>query len=188
MDEPFRELTPERVARYEARRRHRPPPSLSTSDLKAILDSPDPRRAVAVRGAASREPNLWRDHITRSLHSKTSAVLDRETDSDPRGWGCHSYPSRAIRTGDFIAFFDFSGKRHTLRLAQVRGKTRTTQPTPDGRWFVAHSTVPRTRTRTLTKSLWAQLVEDGVITSRRNARRGAQLAAGKVAALRKLLR
>lgn len=184
-------LTREQVDKYEVKRKQQPRPSLSTADFRAIVGRSTrsgPRKGPARGPASRRRTALWRDYITGFFDPVTETVLERETDWDRRGWDCHSYPSPGLRNDDLVAVFDFTRRVHTLRLVRVRARTRTSIPTPDGRWFVAYSRIPRTRERRLTKGVWAQLAECGVVKSRRGARRCTLLAPGKANDLRRLLR
>lgn len=183
-------LTKQLIDKYEARRSSQPRPALSVVDIRSILGEfkGKPGAVAFSEDTPRRSAVLWRDCLTGFFGPATDAVLERETDWDRRGWDCYSYPSPALRVDDAVVVFDFSQRNQTVSLARVRAKTRTSVPTPDGRRFVAYSRFPRTRVRRLTNALWAELIEVGVVSSRKRARQCVRLAPDKIDSIRRLLR
>lgn len=181
------DVTRDRILRYEKRRPQPQRRSLSHRDLREILGSTD-RRSVSQRALPSEPLVLWREAIHGFATKRTHAVVGDETNWDRREFWWHSCPAGRFHRGHRLLVFDFTRKFPVLQIAEVRDTTHTSVSTPDGRDFVAYTTVPRCRVRQLTRSLWSKLSDIGIVTTKKQARHPRRLSAEKLPALLQLLR
>jgi hypothetical protein len=160
------DLTRERIRRYETHRPRTQDRGLSHRDLRDILGSED-RRSRERRVLPPEPLVVWREAIHGLVTSRTQAIVHDETNWDQKNLLWHSCPAGRFHRGHRLLVFDFARKIPVVQLAEVRDTTHTSVSTPDGRDFVAYTTVPRCRTRRLTRSLWSKLSEIGVVTTKK---------------------
>lgn len=150
------------IARYQKQRGRNARPPTNSIRIREIL-----------KGTVKRTPSItnkkyWRDHIDGFMLQKTEDHLRKTTNWDAKGYGYFSTGGTKYNIGDRIILFDFTDK--WLRVLEVVDITRTPDPTPDGRNFVAWKFVPRISKRKLNDARWKKFIEAGLLAKRSSAK------------------
>jgi hypothetical protein len=120
---------------------------------------------------------IWRDCTSILASKKAERIVGEETNWEAKRYEiiCEDGP-HPYRIGDYIFWFDFKSKK--LSLVQVKDTTRTSIPTPDGRYFIAVKKV-RNYSRRFSTKLWEHLKEMDISKTKAKVRRKINIATSK---------
>lgn len=152
-------LTASMIDTYEAAR---VPPTFKTlgaSKLAAIIG-----KAVHHEANPADEPRPEARHWLEGTHgyvgAATETAVSAATSWDRPGWSWQACDKGYARDDEML-LVDSTAKTTWLWMMRVRGEVGPLQ-TPDGRYFVAYSRIPKLKKRKLTKQLRAELKAAGV--------------------------
>ena len=150
-------LTAARIGRYEQRAKRPRASTLSASNLKEILGGETDHFSATVDDHA---PRYWCDGIHQTLKKSTIALIEEQTGWEQKGYDWSGLGTNVYEDDDRVLLVDRRYKPARLHIMRIRAQTEVT--TSDGRYFVAHTPAPKTRTRKLTKNFRKRLVVIGI--------------------------
>jgi len=158
------------VTHYRAWHRKQEPTTRRKVPLKKLLGTLS--KGVATT-SGPKDKKFWRLSCVGTLETGTVDLLGDITDWDERGLETLSTFTSLVRAGDEAVMFDTHSGR--LSLVEIVDDTHTPRSTPDGRYFIAYRTKPKSIRKRLTPALWKNLREAKLVKNRQEAEFRCQL-------------
>lgn len=154
------ELTLDRIQRYEAKAKRPKQALLSTTTLAQILGG-QTEHVKGVDDDDKQPSRYWCDGVDGGVSKEVAASVYEQTGWDKKGYSWSGLRTSVYEDDDCILFIDRTSKPGWAYLVRVRGQTEV-ETKSDGRYFVAHTTLPKTKRRMLTKAFLQELKVLGI--------------------------
>jgi HKD family nuclease len=169
-----RQLKLQQIRRYEKHRpasakRERSLPLHKILGAETTRDDAAPDPSPAVR--------CWQDYVDCGLPNATERLVEEQTSWDEKGYNWFAAGRHPYRVGDVLLFFDFLNR--DVSLVRIKGITRTSKPTKNGRHFVAYKPIQGFAWRRMTANWWRTMKSKRLLRNLSDARSRRLVSPGK---------